>query len=273
MSRYGQRSRLNGSANANTINYWFGSGFVYVPKATGGDITFYSSGGNNYFIHTFTSNGTFTPTQSLTADYLVVAGGGGGGAGYSATGAGAGGLRSTLNNTGGLGTLETALSLTAQAYTVTVGGGGTGGTSQGNGTQGVDSVFSSITSAGGGRGTYAVTANAGSGIAGGSGSGSAGFAVSTTGGAASPAGQGFRGGHITVSNGPWPAGTGGGGAGAVGGPGTGGSSSPNAVGSAGGIGVSVSISGTSVIYAQASGLPMMLHGMLLSHPNHLTLGY
>ena len=28
MSRYGQRSRLIGAANANTINYWFGGGFV-----------------------------------------------------------------------------------------------------------------------------------------------------------------------------------------------------------------------------------------------------
>jgi hypothetical protein len=44
-------------------------------KATGGVITY----DEDYFYHTFGASGTFTPKQSLTADYLVIAGGGSGG--------------------------------------------------------------------------------------------------------------------------------------------------------------------------------------------------
>ena len=55
--------------------------------ATGGVITY----DNTYYYHTFTSSGTFTPKQALTADILVVAGGGGGGS-DSGGGGGAGGL-------------------------------------------------------------------------------------------------------------------------------------------------------------------------------------
>ena len=40
------------------------------PKATGGYIT--TDG--TYWIHTFNTSGTFTPNQSLTVDYLVIAG-------------------------------------------------------------------------------------------------------------------------------------------------------------------------------------------------------
>ena len=47
MSRYGQRTRLTGAAQANSINYWFGGGLVNMPNM----------------------------------DYLVVAGGGGAGEG------------------------------------------------------------------------------------------------------------------------------------------------------------------------------------------------
>ena len=76
-------------------------------KATGGTI----SSDANYYYHTFTTSGTFTPTSNITADYLVVAGGGGG-AGVNG-GGGAGGLRCTVGATGGGGSLESALSLTA----------------------------------------------------------------------------------------------------------------------------------------------------------------
>jgi hypothetical protein len=55
-----------------------------VAKATGGTITF--SGG--YVYHTFTGNGTFTPTSNITCDVLRIAGGGG----ASSGGSGAGGL-------------------------------------------------------------------------------------------------------------------------------------------------------------------------------------
>jgi hypothetical protein len=129
--------------------------------ATGGTVT--TCG--NYKIHTFTGPGTFTvtsagnPVGSSTVDYLVVAGGGAGGGFYYGGGGGAGGYResvpspaawtaSPLANPGG------ALPVSVQGYPITVGGGGTvAGTVQGNvGTPGVNSVFSTITSAGGGRG-------------------------------------------------------------------------------------------------------------------------
>jgi hypothetical protein len=180
-------------------------------KATGGVV----SSDGTYYYHMFPFSGTFTPTTAVTVDYLVVAGGGGGGGGYRAGGGGAGGLRSTVTATGGGGSLETALSLTANtAYTVTVGGGGVGVTNA-NGTSGSNSVFSSITSTGGGYGGGSWdSGNAGA--VGGSGGG--GIGSSSTGGAggartASPV-QGFNGGSGYSGN--IQCGGGGGGAGAVG---------------------------------------------------------
>ena len=108
-------------------------------KAYGGYVTEDSS----YFYHTFRSSGIFTPLQSLTCDYLVIAGGGG----KSATGAGAGGLRSTVTATGGGGSLETPLSLTAQSYTITVGAGGASSTNTGT-TNGANGNNSSIAGSG-----------------------------------------------------------------------------------------------------------------------------
>ena len=129
---------------------------VWAAKATGGTIT----NDVQYTYHTFTSSGTFTPTQSLTCDYLIIAGGGGG-AGQGG-GGGAGGYRNI-----------TGSSLSATGYAVTVGGGGAGGAADtsgsGNaGTKGSDSVFNSFTSTGGGLGSnnYA-TATLGSGGSGG----------------------------------------------------------------------------------------------------------
>ena len=141
--------------------------------ATGGTVT--TCG--DWKIHTFTSPGTFcvvsagTPGGSNTADYLVVAGGGGGGAppGLYSGGGGAGGFResspapgtdwtdSPLGNPGG------ALPVAVQGYPITVGGGGAVQTS------GSNSIFSTITSAGGGNGgrNYPSTVAAGSGGSGG----------------------------------------------------------------------------------------------------------
>ena len=106
-------------------------------KATGGLV--YSDA--TYWYHVFPFSGTFTPNQSITADYLVIGGGGSGG-----SGGGAGAYRTSLE--------ASPLSLTAQAYTVTIGAGGvsdsvTGGT---YGTVGNDTIFSTITSNGGGYG-------------------------------------------------------------------------------------------------------------------------
>jgi hypothetical protein len=131
--------------------------------ATGGTV----SCCGNCKIHTFTGPGTFTVTSTATnpannlVSYAVVAGGGAGGGLYIGGGGGGGGFReykspvtpytaSPLNgNPGG-----TAVTVTATAYPITVGGGGTGNTSGGatDSTSGSNSVFSTITSAGGGFG-------------------------------------------------------------------------------------------------------------------------
>jgi hypothetical protein len=125
--------------------------------ATGGTIT--TCG--DYKIHSFTGPGTFTvtnagtPAGSTTVDYMVVAGGGGSGnSGGGGGGGGAGGYResvpspaawtaSPLANPGG------ALPVSATSYPITV---GAGGTNPGNATSGSPSIFSTITSTGGGRG-------------------------------------------------------------------------------------------------------------------------
>lgn len=167
-------------------------------KATGGYIT----SDAQYTYHTFFSTGTFTPKQSLTCDYLVVAGGGGGGSRWGG-GGGAGGYRT-----------GTGASVTANTpYTVTVGAGGAGGAvgTYNNGTKGIDSVFSTITSTGGGFGSSA-------GSAGGTGgSGGGGGTINQAGGAGNQGGyspvEGYAGGSTPNL---FAQGGGGGGAGAVG---------------------------------------------------------
>jgi hypothetical protein len=162
---------------------------AYGAKATGGIIT----SDANYYYHTFLASGTFTPTSNITADYLVVAGGGGGGSGYSGqnngAGGGAGGLRCTVGATGGGGSLESALSLTASTnYTVTVGAGGSAAT------QGSNSVFSSITSTGGGAGGQNLSGSVGNGGTGGSGGGGTASGGAGGTGGAGTTNQGYAGG-------------------------------------------------------------------------------
>jgi hypothetical protein len=188
-------------------------------KATGGDII---QTDGTYWYHAFLSSGVFTPQTALTCDYLVVAGGGGGGANYTPAGGvgggggGAGGLRSTVTATGGGGSVESAISLSANtSYTVTVGAGGLGGTTNGStglrGTNGNNSVFSTITSIGGGAGgAQDDSVPDQTGGIGGSGGGSY-FEKS---GGAGTANQGFAGGAGATGT-SFNAG-GGGGAGAVG---------------------------------------------------------
>lgn len=200
---------LNGGA----ANFVVGSTFTLYgiaatpgAKATGGYIT----SDSQYIYHTFLSNGTFTPTQALTADILVVAGGGGGaGARVSVHYAGGGGAGGVLG--------FASQALTATPYSVTVGGGGAGGTGSFsvayNGTQGGNSQFASLTASVGGG--YGATA-ANNGGAGGSGGGGGSYNATTSGGAAT-SGQGFAGGGSTTN---YYSG-GGGGAGAVGANGTG----------------------------------------------------
>ena len=122
--------------------------------ATGGVISDYTTGpGDVYRSHIFTSSGALNVTAlgdfGDTVEYLVVAGGGGGGPGHWSGGGGAGGYREGRD----IGPSYTAsplvapagLTLAVQTYPVTVGAGGAG-------SPGSASVFSTITSAGGGHG-------------------------------------------------------------------------------------------------------------------------
>ena len=96
VARYLGDQRASGgivtTSGGNTIHTFTSSGSFYtgfgIAKATGGNI--YTDG--TYWYHAFRSaSGTFAPTQSLTADILVVAGGGGGGFASTQTGRGGGG--------------------------------------------------------------------------------------------------------------------------------------------------------------------------------------
>ena len=89
----------------NAVYVYNGSAWLQIDtptrKATGGTITEYSEGSTNYVVHTFTVSGTFTPTSSFTATYLLVGGGGGctvyysGGGGGGWSGGGGTGLQPT----------------------------------------------------------------------------------------------------------------------------------------------------------------------------------
>lgn len=168
-------------------------------KATGGAI--YSDA--SYFYHVFSGNGTFTPTQSISADVLVVAGGGGTN-GQSSGGGGAGGLL-----------IQSGRSLTATNYTVTVGAGGAGGDAA-QASSGSNSVFDTSTALGGGFAGYAnITPNGSNGGSGGGGAYNGTVATtSTQGNSGGATGYGFGGGTGNQVSGQ--AAGGGGGAGAAG---------------------------------------------------------
>jgi len=98
----------------------------------------------DYTIHTFTQNGTFTPSTNMNVEVLVVGGGGGGG--YNAGGGGgAGGV--VYNN---------SLDLSAESYQISIGAGGSGsvggGVNANRGYDGETSSFSNIIALGGGGG-------------------------------------------------------------------------------------------------------------------------
>jgi hypothetical protein len=172
-------------------------------KATGGYVTEDTS----YFYHTFLSSGTFTPTQSISADILVVAGGGGAG-GTIGGGGGAGGLLAFTSQ---------SLSATGYAITVGAGGAGTPASTNAKGSNGGSSQFGALTSCdgGGGGGDYD-SAGIAPGANGGSGGGAAGYDGGPWSGGTATSGQGNNGGTGNGSTGGYGAG-GGGGKGAVGG--------------------------------------------------------
>jgi hypothetical protein len=213
-----------------------------TTKASGGMI--YQDA--TYIYHAFPFSGTFTPSTSLTCDYLVVAGGGAGGPAYYGGGGGAGGLLSTVSATGGGGSLQSTISLSANtAYTVTVGAGGAGGTSSytARGAAGSNSSIAgtgltTITATGGGGGgTFSTSGQTAGGDGGSSGGGNGSPASAGGTRTASPV-QGYTGGTGSNDGGAtYAAGGGGGGAGGNGGNPSG--SGAGGVGGAGGIGAAI----------------------------------
>ena len=244
-------SKLNGSCadsirntknESLTLIYVDGTkGWVPVEEGTGfiGESFMCATGGNvvvtsgDFKTHIFTGDGNFVVNSAAsgapnnTVDYLVVAGGGGGGSNNygpprGSGGGGAGGMRffSTapgsnhpINNSGA--SPNTSVTVTAATFPVTVGGGGAGAPSGSpdSGSKGVDSVFSTVTSAkgGGGGGHCNMSCRDG-----GSGAGSR-NAVSASSGNTPPVAppQGNNGGAGGASSGNYR-GSGGGGAGGVG---------------------------------------------------------
>ena len=232
-------------------------GASFVTATVSGACNTLTTVDTNFKVAKFVGPGTFCVSAagnvagSNKLDYLVVAGGacGSGGCG---SGGGAGGFREAHNAcTSGSYTaspLATPVSLTASvsAFPITVGAGGAGAPIAGSppGNAGSNSVFSSITSAGGGGAGGGPNANPGiPGLTGGSG------------GAGNPRGEGGAGntppvspsqgnaggsGNRFISPSPQNGAGGGGGATAVGGNGT------AAVGGTGGNGATTSISGSAV---------------------------
>jgi len=240
------------------------TGAKYIV-ATGGTITCCG----DYKIHTFTGPGTFTvcsvgnPIGSTSVDYLVVAGGGGAGGATPVSvltgGGGAGGYRESSGTASGcytispLGACVSALPVSATTYPVTVGGGGAGGGPGAViGNQGSNSVFSTITSTGGGYGavfTPGTGGNGGSGGGGGpdcSGPGGAGGSGNTP--PVSPP-QGNNGGNGFLAPAPSNFRSGGGGGGATGAGGNG----VSTIGGNGGAGATSSINATPTARAGGGG--------------------
>jgi hypothetical protein len=225
--------------------------------ATGGTI----SCCGDYKIHTFTSDGTFTICSAPTpannnVDYLVVAGGGGGGANRSG-GGGAGGFRESSGAASGcysvspLGACVAAIPVTATTYPITVGAGGSAGIASPTtkGGTGSNSIFSTITSAGGGgggtQGSPTTTPGEAGGSGGGAGPGANGGAGNTP--PTSPP-QGSSGGDApTPSTPPLNSTAGGGGATAAG------QNAQPTVGGAGGTGATTSISTSPTSYSGGGG--------------------
>ena len=221
--------------------YTSSGGYDTIPpeiQATGGTVT--TSG--DYKIHTFTGDGNFvvsavssTPANN-TISYMVIGGGGGSGSssGNSAGGGGAGGFREGRNQPVDNYTASplvansptNAITVSAATYPITVGGGGagapsnSGGAPETPGTAGSNSVFSTITSAGGGFGAGPAAPTGGTGGNGGSGGGGGGGGTGRSGGSGntppvSPA-QGTDGGDSPPPGGNDTQGGGGGGAGQAG---------------------------------------------------------
>ena len=249
------QSRRTKSFGYQVLGFGAGGGGAKFIVATGGSPACGTTSGD-YKIHKFTGPGTFcVSTVAACAalnvvSYMVQAGGGAGSGGYPIGGGGAGGFReykssedsytaSPLDgNPGG-----TAITVTATGYPITVGGGGApSGTVAG--AKGSDSVFSCITSTGGGSGSGATAG--GDGGSGGGGGGQVGTQSGGTGNTPSvtPA-QGKDGGDSHVPDASNTRGGGGGGATVAG--------ASGATSGSGGAGATTSISGSPTAYGGGGG--------------------
>ena len=133
-----------------------------ILSTKGQSITMVYADATRGWKNTMDSTSDVTGATNYNVQYLVLAGGGGGGANYGA-GGGAGGMRLVASKS-----FQVA---EGTGYPITVGGGGAGSVPGGcYGTSGSNSIFSSITSAGGGGGGHSQLA----GRAGGSGGGGGG---------------------------------------------------------------------------------------------------
>ena len=248
--------------------------FVYVDSTEGwinvqqtqtsveGRVFLTATGGNtvttsgDFKIHTFTSPGTFcvsaistVPGENIVS-YLVVAGGGAGGNPDRSGGGGGGGFRENKSpvDTYTASPIEGSsdVAVTATAFPITVGAGGTVSVPACGGS-GSNSVFSTVTSAGGGAGGGYNHPN--NGTPGGSGGG--GSIGSGTGGTGntppvSPA-QGTNGGNGPSSLPSSASGAGGGGATVAGTP------APSSASGAGGDGATTNINGSPTAFAGGGG--------------------
>jgi hypothetical protein len=246
--------------NSGNSTQAFGQTFI---SATGGSEVV----DGNCRIHTFTGPGTFTVSSvsceasNNVVSYLVVGGGGGGSSDW-AGGGGAGGFRETKSPVTpytaspkcGYSTPGNRITVTAQAYPITVGSGGAGGSGSAGeapgrqGANGLVSTFSTISSAGGGTGGIEV----GGVQATNGGSGGGAWYCGTIGNGNTPPvtpPQGNNGGAGGGSGGG--PGGGGGGATAVGGAGV--FPGSPATGGPGGAGATTNISGNPLAYAGGGG--------------------
>jgi hypothetical protein len=181
-------------------------------KATGGNIVF----DGTYVYHVFPSTGAFVPTQALTVDALVIAGGGSGASGGNSGGAGGGGA-------GGFLGFANQSFISGTSYVCTVGAGGAavsqyGGTAA-NGNTGNDSQLGSLTTVkGGGYGGGGLLDGVGTaGGPGGSGGGAGRWSNSASfNGGTATSGQGNNGGGALSTGAGGRCSGGGGGAGGVG---------------------------------------------------------
>lgn len=232
------------STSDNIIKHYDGSNWLKMSNkfdAIGGDIIdSYTVEGVEYIVHTFTSSGTFIPSDSGFVDILLVGGGGGGATAFN---------RSACGGGGGGGAVRAHLSVAVSPvpYAVLIGAGGAAGTGTslpydrtvpgvGDGEFGGDSSALGMVANGGGTGTcYEDRVGFSNGNASAGGSGGAGGLLHSS-------GSTYPQGGVYGNNGGLQAGTGqsndstsaggGGGAGGAGGNGV-----ANSQGGAGGIGL------------------------------------